>query len=494
MTAITGEEAKSQRDQIKKMILGKILVGLGVQHADKWIESASLESGAEILSQCDALIPGQSDSENQQGKLLHEGMSIWACWPTVGADLSAACIYVVLGKFVGRLFTTAVSSRLGRSLEHNPQWFGALRTYCLHLDRGSCLLTSPGQYTYRYLRRLADWIPVNWAVLMQATVDTLGKQLIDAQALNSSRLSQPSAIIIRVVASAGDLAGEDQCVAEHCNEVRTLHVRPNGNIEQLLVARLASANESARRTLILSNDASARPRHIAGLLEQGAIAWHVYDSKLEANAPCELVNVEQPTVARVLRLADIDPSRYVSHFTRRQKGGWLDESDATYLDSLLFGGSSPDRGSLATLIRIVVQRQLVANNRLTRDSSRVVCFTNRLLGEFKQLRSFRNHLARWDFEPYGIAIDRTVLVGAGARPVEYGSELAWQQMAAESRPFFQLADAGSANWEIEDEWRYVGDFDLAKVAPHQAIVFVASEDDAKLISPVSSWPVLVLQE
>ncbi len=494
MTATIGEETKIKRDQVKKMILGKILVGLGFTLANEWIESGSLATGDEVLSQCRAKYPARIESENPAEKLLHEGMSIWANWPTAGPEGDSACIFVVLGELVARQFTTAVSSRLGRSLEQHPQWFDALRTYCLQLDRDVCLLTSPGQFTHRYLQRLADWIPISQTFLLQSTTDTFGQRQIEVQAFRDARPSQVASFVIRVVASTGDLVGADQSVAALCGEVRALHVRPNGNIEKMLCARLASASEFARRTLILTTDASARPKHVARLFDQGAIAWHVYDPKIDANVPNGPDKIARPVASKFLWLTDIDPNRYVSHFTRRQKCGWLDEGEAKFLDSLLFGGSNPERGPLATLFRIVLQRQLISNNRLTRDSSRVVCFTNRALSEFEQLRSFRSHLARWDFEPYGIAIDRSVLIAAGGRPVEYGTEVDWLRMPAERRPFFQLGEPGKSSWEFEDEWRYVGDFDLGKIAADQVIVFVANEKDAREIALVSPWPILVLQK
>lgn len=227
---------------------------------------------------------------------------------------------------------------------------------------------------------------------------------------------------------------------------------------------------------------------------RGAIAWHVRES---SDVPDVTVN-SVPSIStrpyKIFRLKEIQVENFVSHFTRKQTSGWLDEGELGYLDKLLLGGKASDRGPLATLWRIVLQRQLIGGNRLTRDTTRVVSFSNRRLSEFCHLRTFRSHLGRWDFEPYGIAISRDRLVALGGRPVIYGTEPDWQALGPADRPFFQLSHGPTQNWKEEQEWRVLGDLDLIQVLPEQAIVFVATEAEARQLAPTCPWPLLVLDD
>src|SRR5690606_1588616 len=128
---------------------------------------------------------------------------------------------------------------------------------------------------------------------------------------------------------------------------------------------------------------------------------------------------------------------YLAHWTRRQPGPWPDESEADYVESLLVDPQARDRAPLASLLRILRMQRLIATNRLTRSVAKVVCFTACPLVDFLRRRTFRSMHARWDFEPYGVCIDRQWLIHHGARPVIYGDEATWRQMADDDRPFFQ---------------------------------------------------------
>ena len=130
---------------------------------------------------------------------------------------------------------------------------------------------------------------------------------------------------------------------------------------------------------------------------------------------------------------------YLVHWTRRQIGPWPDQCEAAYLDELLFDCERADRSALAALTRILASQRIVATHRLTRGAVGVVCFTARRLPELLQFRAFRRHHRRWDFEPYGICVERRWLERRGARPVIYGDDQLWQQLSTADQPFFQLA-------------------------------------------------------
>jgi hypothetical protein len=191
---------------------------------------------------------------------------------------------------------------------------------------------------------------------------------------------------------------------------------------------------------------------------------------------------------------------YLTHTTRACTGSWPGQSQVDYLDSLLDGRSDADHSPFRTLVRIVRQRRLIASSRAIRGGFGVVSFTAVPLAELPGLHVFRPHRARWDFEPYGICISRNWLRQYGVRPVIYAEDAAWIRLSAGERPYFQhvrrpspsLRPAAGLDWSVEQEWRHVGDLDLSALAPNDAILFVPTAGEARMLLEFSPWPVTVL--
>ena len=134
---------------------------------------------------------------------------------------------------------------------------------------------------------------------------------------------------------------------------------------------------------------------------------------------------------------------------------------------------------------------LLASSRLIRNGYQVVCFTSLNLFQALGSRVYRTHLRRWDFEPYGICIARCCLEQRGARPVVYGDDETWQQLADNEQPCFQwIGSTTGADWRGESEWRHVGDLDLRQLSPRQAFVFVPSADAKQSLASISRWPII----
>jgi hypothetical protein len=82
--------------------------------------------------------------------------------------------------------------------------------------------------------------------------------------------------------------------------------------------------------------------------------------------------------------------------------------------------------------------------------------------------------------------------------VRYGDDQFWDSLSPDERPFFQLrqtrrsAGSRAIDWTVEDEWRIVGDVNLAEIPDTDALVFVPTETEAQEIAAVSPWPVTVV--
>jgi hypothetical protein len=116
------------------------------------------------------------------------------------------------------------------------------------------------------------------------------------------------------------------------------------------------------------------------------------------------------------------------------------------------------------------------------------------------LRQYRQHRHRWDFEPYGICINRDWLYDRGSREVIYGDDATWNDLAKNSRPFFQKrmsrpnTNGDMIDWSVEHEWRSLGDVPLAELSANDALVFVRTIEEAQRIAEFSRWPVVSLDQ
>ena len=246
------------------------------------------------------------------------------------------------------------------------------------------------------------------------------------------------------------------------------------------------------------------------VLDRGAVGWYVMNLNDEVHqddadpvaptVPAFSVHPgdNQSKPAAVVSINSVAQADYLLHWTRVRFGPWPDQSELGYLDDLLLGSPCADHSALATLSRIVATRRIIASSLWVRGKQSVVSFTGRQLGELGAMRVYRPHLGRWDFEPYGIAIRKERLLALNTRPVVYGDESTWQQLAAAKRPYFQMSGTAKLprqspiDWTVEDEWRHIGDVDLSTFTKEEALVFVPTIEEARHMARLSKWPVVVV--
>jgi hypothetical protein len=189
---------------------------------------------------------------------------------------------------------------------------------------------------------------------------------------------------------------------------------------------------------------------------------------------------------------------FLTHWTRECPGPWPDESEESYLDDLIFDADRVNRSAEAALQRIVRKQRIVATTRAIRGDTPMVSFTAVPLARLPELRVFRPHRGRWDFELYGICIRQSWIQARGGRPVCYGDEEDWDALPESERPYFQLRESGGArgrpviDWTLEREWRLRGDVCLADLDAQDAVLFVPSQGEAERLATISRWPVVVL--
>lgn len=364
-------------------------------------------------------------------------------------------------------------SRLPRLIEPQAAWLGALRAALRRIQRlGATLVTADGTAGVEFARRGAERLTIDVEVLPDIEENSAGITDVD-----------------------DDVPERDRRLMAAAEMVIVLGVRTNGCIHRLLRHNL----ESRRSVMLVDLPGLQSQAARDELVALGATLWSPTPEEQEPLCKMAVASVDEYRTDGICEIVPVqaDPEWvFLSHTTRSCPGPWPAQSPTEHLDALLDDSPDADHSSLATLKRIVSQRLLRASSRLIRGGFPVVCLTQTPLTDLPRLRQFRAHRTRWDFEPYGLCINREWLQERGARPVVYGDEATWEQLANADRPFFQFVQRAATDdqrhvvdWTVEQEWRHAGHLDLQALPADSAYVFVPDFAAARVISQISPWPV-----
>ncbi len=446
-----------------------------------------------------------------------------------------------------------VSSRLGRAIDERPDWFAVLRSAAAKFDSArDVLLTAPSTTVDRFLERaailfglrrlrvhlderrtLVDWLTGLRRQLWQSCLangktmtsthrdetdrdhtasDVFVSPVIEAAPTNPKRqrgrtlLDTPNSVSGEAFALAhasgwcddsaklGELPLSDRMLIAAADQLVALQVRPNGNLHQLMRARLSDSAWPKGSVWLALGEAFVPAEVAAELQSLGAVGWWLFVEHVSnvLESPRETDTLE--TCPTTLPWPDGD---YLVHWTRRRDGPWPGQSEAEFIDDLLLSRETTSHSAFAALSRIVQQRRLIASAAGIRGDAAVVSFSARPLNELAQQRTFRAHRGRWDCEGYGLCVRREWLQTRGAMPVLYGDDAEWAALSNSDRPFFQLKTtrsrdgAKTIHWSQEAEWRVPHDVDLSEASGDDLILFVPSPAEAQQLTAISPWPVLV---
>jgi len=415
------------------------------------------------------------------------------------------------------------SSRLNQKLDHETDWFDAIRTIGVQSVGGHALLTTAtGTTADPFVCRIGKLfrVPVVRFEPMPTKLERtwITQQLNSTADSNTLRLGTPlSAFFCWLdVPPANQLASKagvakpargdaDRLLASLATMSLLLLVRSRGNVLATSEQRLQIQPGNGTRVLINPN--LTKPKVADRLLAAGAVGWWLTGaqtadqtnnpSACSPNLDLQCEQTEPANDSDTIDFQEIKKQPFLIHWTRRRVGAWPDQTQDEYLDDLIFRSARRRHNEFAALCRILASRKILSSNRLTRDRRSVTCLSDMTLKEMISKRVFRSHLSRWDFEPYGIAFRRNVFLRQfGARPVIYGGEAEWQSLDEEQQPYFQMrkSKGDKIDWQEEKEWRVLGDVDLNQIGPNDAVVFVGRASEVPAIAELSIWPVVVLGE
>ena len=283
----------------------------------------------------------------------------------------------------------------------------------------------------------------------------------------------------------------DQALVSIADRVDCVFVRAGGTIESVLRQRLAMRKDASVRIATHHAMPQKSKTLLYQFMQQGAVGWYCASRTVEDHGTSKTrTSYRAPN-------ANIDwchtEGEWLIHCTRACDGPWPGESKSLYRDRILLGDANDDgEGNAAgTLQRILRMRRLVGSALTSRNDLPVVCFSECSLAELLRRRCYRQHLHRWDYEPYGIAIRRSAAEQAGMKKVLYGDVSDRNALPLAERYRFQ-ARGKTFDWTTEREWRSARDVELDQFDSSDIRVFVADSNEADRLQ--SPYPVSVVDE
>lgn len=392
---------------------------------------------------------------------------------------------------VGRLIALT-SSHLGRSVVRQAH-------ICRYLVRsmsdarreGHVGLVAAESAIEPWAVRAADLFDVP---LVRVNLVTAGDA---ARAANSISHGTCRSRITECWVHCADGVSRDDVVIQMADQVDCVFLRAKGTIEQALRKRLAARTDASTRIAIDDPPTDKRTcRAVKDLMEHGALGWYCAEGYCPAGyRPAKYCPAVRPLSRRShhtpsIRWSSDDWARrggdsvddgWLVHCTRTCDGPWPGQTLRQHRDALLLGDRSlalADKHSpLGSLRRILQTRRLIASALASDRTHPVVCFSAVALQTLLKRRRYRPHLHRWDYEPYGIAIRKSVASACGFEPVIYGSPADRRRLKPSQAYRFQ-AVGRTYDWTAECEWRSPRDVDLDRLHPSDVRVFVRTRTEA----------------
>ncbi|MFN9719046.1 MAG: hypothetical protein ACK58L_10155, partial [Planctomycetota bacterium] len=433
------------------------------------------------------------------------------------------------------------SSRPGRRLDLETWWFDLLRTAVLHChETDEMLLTAEGSSTCEAVRRAAElfgkprlhfrpigrgmldtghatlqWLTTSLEYLERvdfgggssATIQTLVSPPI-CSAMLPSAIRRHSSNVTEQCSREVPLA--DQLLVAASDRTYVISLRKHGYFQSLLESWLREP-ENPPQCILIASDAGGQLPEATRDLPAGWIPWLVEASERQAIQADNSTRPRQthgsqmlmregyliPTLRRPglivgpVRDPIANPEDWLLHWTRPATGPWPDESPDDYLDALILRTERAQRSALATLLQIVADGVLRGSATGIRGGYPVVSLTAVPLSEFCRRRTFRSHLQRFDFEPWGIGFRRSSIADV-VREVSYGTESDWDELPHQDRPFFQKATTGGATNNVaEREWRVLNELVFQKLPADDVCLFAPTQQDAQLLALHCRWRIVI---
>ncbi len=182
------------------------------------------------------------------------------------------------------------------------------------------------------------------------------------------------------------------------------------------------------------------------------------DFKIELEKP-----VAGPKHYELNSIKSFENWNYITHWTKTCHGPWPGEPRSSYYSRLVSSGNEFPNQAANTLMNIISEKKLRASANWMREGRSAIGFTESAPAQALSLMRWRPKRVNWNFEPYGLAIDKKTAKALGIRPAIYGDQQKYETLADEDKPYFQFQGGVDVDWSLECEWRHLGDLNLGDI-------------------------------
>lgn len=185
---------------------------------------------------------------------------------------------------------------------------------------------------------------------------------------------------------------------------------------------------------------------------------------------------------------------YLTHWTHTFHGPWPNQRAYDYYRMVLNSREHYSHTALNSLRNILTCKKVFATSEHIRGGYEVVSFTDHHPTDAVRLMKWRARFVRWNFEPYGVAIDTEYAQSIGIRPVTYGSSKSYTALSENDKPYFQNEGEKAGDWKPEREWRLHGDLDLRKIPYDKMKVIVRRKSEIDQVQDLTSSEIIPLTD
>lgn len=176
---------------------------------------------------------------------------------------------------------------------------------------------------------------------------------------------------------------------------------------------------------------------------------------------------------------------FITHWTRTHHGPWPGETSARFYRRLIKSGDEYPNNAFNTLLNMANERKIRASSNKIRNSHPVIGFSKASPMNILRLLRWCPRQVNWNFEPYGVAINRKAAEKLGIRPAIYGNDETYRRLSEFDKPYFQNRGGVKVDWSLEKEWRNVGDLILGDLSENEMAYIVWKQDEAARMQSVT---------
>ncbi|MBU1318501.1 MAG: hypothetical protein KKG33_03275 [candidate division Zixibacteria bacterium] len=324
---------------------------------------------------------------------------------------------------------------------------------------GFGLISSVGMNTYELVTYLASKLEVPLDLIVPSSMSGSPNELLESFDLNNS-ITRISAVESSGKSSKDWWLDRDRTAIGNADLVLPVSVNPEGNLAMM----------------------------IAGHARCDAVTDHTFSTPYTKSSR----RLYNPPDKSSIVISKHESWDYLTHWTRSFDGPWPNQKSFDYYDEMIASAGSYSHRALNSLKNILQTSKIFGTGERIQGGYEVVSLTERHPADAVTLMKWRARFVRWNFEPYGIAIERNFAESIGIRPVIYATPNIFQNMRDCDKPYFQNKGEKSGNWEPEQEWRFHGDIDLSELPADKAKIIVRKGSEINEVRELTSCEVVAL--